>query len=78
MCQHPDFLNMCPIYIQNKGKKKTNIVQTFLSGLFEFLNTFATEDSVFYLSLSTEIMHREKCHGRSITQYAKKKRAKIC
>lgn len=46
MCQHPDFLNMCPIYIQNKGEKK-NIVQTSLSGLFEFLNTFATEDSVF-------------------------------
>lgn len=66
-------------YLYSKqGQKKTNIVQTFLSGLFEFLNTFATEDSVFYLSLSTEIMHREKCHGRSITQYAKKKRAKIC
>lgn len=22
MCQHPDFLNMCPIYTQNKGKKE--------------------------------------------------------
>lgn len=57
MCQHPDFLNMCPIYIQNKGKK-TNIVQTFLSGLFEFLNTFATENSVF-LPLS---QHRDNTH----------------
>lgn len=59
MCQHPDFLNMCPIYIQNKGKK-TNIVQTFLSGLFEFLSTFATENSVF-LPLS---QHRDNTHTK--------------
>lgn len=57
MCQHPDFLNMCPIYIQNKGKT-TNIVQTFLSDFFEFLNAFATEDFVF-LPLS---QHRDNTH----------------
>lgn len=33
MCQHPDFLDMCPIYIQNKGEKTPNTGQTFLSGL---------------------------------------------